>query len=428
MPGDTENIISMENFEGMFESCSCPTGQGEMKMKFSSDETFAYAQRVWDWVNGADNHSFVMVAGPGDCGDNKHRIPFNISSISYDEAANVATLKANASDWKTLAHTYDLVVGHAPTAPSHGNSNEVAKRDFDKDFSIDFAHSFPFQASLTIGKITGAIACTNCSTTGSFATTFKVSTKFFIPTGASMTVQPRSVSAIGQVKLSGSGAITDSETRTLDIVKIPIDALEIPGVLDFGPFLTFSLGVQLNSVTIGASIQGGGKATISDNAVLNIDLLHPDKNDFSGWTPQVEALPVRVDASITGGVSLFTQAALELRADALGQGFKVGVNLRAPNLSAKLSAVASPQGACPAVPTGTPKHALGVSASLTIGAQFNVALSKEDGDTIGSLQLATLDFPLATQCFDFGPIVDQNGASNITTRAISRVVRGQIGH
>lgn len=92
MPGDNENILSMEKFKGMLTSVKC--NRLGMTLAFEDDSSFAYAQRTWDWVNGADNHTFVMVAGQGDCGNNTRRLPYLVSTIAYDEEQNTARLTA----------------------------------------------------------------------------------------------------------------------------------------------------------------------------------------------------------------------------------------------------------------------------------------------------------------------------------------------
>ncbi|OCK74096.1 hypothetical protein K432DRAFT_430220 [Lepidopterella palustris CBS 459.81] len=399
MPGDNENILSMEKFNGMLASINCSNG---LTLAFNDYDTFSYAQKVWDWVNGADDHSFVMVAGVGDCGNNTHRLPFVVSSIQYDEELNTAHLAANVSDWKTIAHSFDMVVGRIS-----GNDTGLYSRDITKSLSVDVSSHWPFSVKLSSGKLSAELACTNCSTTGEFDIEFRISQKWFIPTGASMRVSPKGVSAIAQVKFTGAGAITNSLTKTWDIVNIPIDGITIPGgILDLGPFLTVAVGVELSAVTISASIQGGGTATFSDSAVVQVDLLNPTNNKFSGWTPSIEALPIRVDEKISGGVSMFVQPSLELRAEALGQGFKFGLNLRVPNVNAKLEFIDSPQGACTTTPAGQQKHEFGVRISANIGAQLNLAASKIDGsDPLFKVQIATLDVPLAQECWDFGPIV-----------------------
>jgi hypothetical protein len=78
----------MEKFDGMLLSCNAT--QTGLELQFEDDQSFAYAQRVWDWVNGADNHTFLMVVGAGDCDNNPYRVPYLVSELSYDEDLNIA--------------------------------------------------------------------------------------------------------------------------------------------------------------------------------------------------------------------------------------------------------------------------------------------------------------------------------------------------
>ncbi|KAF2803267.1 uncharacterized protein BDZ99DRAFT_399767 [Mytilinidion resinicola] len=407
-PGKNENILSMEKFHGMLKSVDC-TANNSLSLTFKDDATFAYAQKVWDWVNGADNHTFIMVAGVGDCGSNTRRLPFVVSSLKYDEEANTAFLTASKSEWKKVAHSYDLVVGTLP-------KDALQTRDITKDIEIDATSSFPFSVTLGSGDLSATLVCANCSTAGKFHMQFKISQKFFIPTGASMTVQPESVSAIAAIKLVGAGAITGDLSKTWDIVKIPIDGISIPEILDLGPFLTVSVGVQLGPLTISAGISSGATATLDDAAILEVDLLDPSSNQFSGWMPNVESLPVTVDARVTGTVSIFAQPSLQLRADALGHGFEIGLNLRVPNVNAKLEVIEAPAGACPAdeIAPGTPRHKTGVRISTNIGGQLNVAVAttQDEADPFLNFQIASLDKPLAQACWEFGDLVDSSPATS----------------
>ncbi|KAF2264358.1 hypothetical protein CC78DRAFT_495182 [Lojkania enalia] len=413
MPGENENIVNMERFDGMLKSIECTADS--VALTFIDDATFAHAQQVWDWVNGADNHSFVSVAGAGDCGDNVDRKPFVVSSIAYDEEANKATLSAEWDDWKTIAHSYDLVVG------SIAESSEAAgkmRRDIDKTSTIDFNHDFPFSFTISANGLSASLACTDCSSKGEFDMEFKISQKLFIPTGASMKIKPKGVSAIAQVKLSGSGSVTDALTKEFEIIKIPVSALSIPGILDLGPFLTVSVGAELLGISLTAGITGGATAKLDDAAILEVDLLDPEKNTFSGWEPTVDTVDVKVDASISGGVAIFLKPSIELKAEALGTGFEIGLNLKAPNINAKLTAIASPQGAC--TNPGDEKTTLGVNAGINIGAQLNIAATRSgDSDPLFTVQLAQLDTPLAAICFPFGDPVAKRSLTRMHSRQIS---------
>ena len=314
MPGDIENILSMERFQGMLKSVRC-TDQ-EMTLQFIDDATFAYAQRVWDWVNGADNHTFVMVAGAGDCGNNTHRQPFLVSKIAYDEAQNIAHLTANTQDWQAAAHTYDLQVGHVP----HPNTSDHTARDISKDLSLDVSSSFPFSVQTTLGGLTTTLACSKCGTTGSIAFELKVSQKLLIPTGASITISPKGVSAQAQIKLSESGDLTESKTFSKRVATIPLESITIPGgILNLGPNLDIDVGFEISSISGSASISSGATISLSDSAILELDLLNPSNNKFSGWTPSVDPIPLSIDAKISGGVAIFAQPSLKLVAEAIGE-------------------------------------------------------------------------------------------------------------
>lgn len=91
-----------------------------MTLAFEDDSYFAYAQRMWDWVNGADNYTFIMVAGQGDCGNNTRRLPYLVSTIAYDEERNTARLTAIMGSWKDLLHSYELHVGSVPMSSDLG--------------------------------------------------------------------------------------------------------------------------------------------------------------------------------------------------------------------------------------------------------------------------------------------------------------------
>jgi hypothetical protein len=61
--------------------------------------------------------------------------------------------------------------------------------------------------------------------------------------------------------------------------------------------------------------------------------------------------------------------------------------MKVPNVEAKLTAIASPKGACPN--PGDPKTTLGVNAAITIGGNLNLAATVSGkSDPLFTLQLA----------------------------------------
>lgn len=296
----------------MLQSVNCT--DHDMTLAFKDDATFAYAQRVWDWVNGADNHTFVMVAGVGDCDWNRHRQPFNVSTITYDEVKNIAHLKAKPTEWKTIAHSYDLDVGHVPMTDSR-----LPTRDLSQDLSFDVSSAFPFQVKVTKNGLATALECTSCITSGKINLELKVSQQLLVPTGASIRISPRGVAARAEIKLTESGELTEAIEWEKSIQKIPLDAIKIPGIVNIGPNLDISVGFEISSLEGSASISGGGTASLKDSAVVEVDLLNPLSNKFSGWVPDVKPLPVVIDARVSGGLQIYAIPAVKLVAEVLGR-------------------------------------------------------------------------------------------------------------
>ncbi|KAF1976820.1 hypothetical protein BU23DRAFT_527890 [Bimuria novae-zelandiae CBS 107.79] len=415
-PGENENILSMEHFDDMITNVHC--GNNSIEMTFEDDATFAYAQRVWDWVNGADNHSFVMVAGPGDCGTNEDRIPYIVSTLYYDEDANKATLGAIESNWTAIAHTYDLVIGSNDTQ-NRTSEASVLPRDIDKDTSIDFNHHLNGSLAIARGDLSATVTCLNCSTTGSFDMKFKISQKLGIPTDATITLKPKGVSAYAKMKLAGTGKVVQSLTKTFDLLSIPLAGLDIPGVFELGPFLTVALGAELTGIALTATVTSGATGSLYDSAVVEMNMLDPSENTFSGWDPKVEILETSVDGSISGGVQAFLQASLELKANALGKGFRIGLDLKVPSVNAKLTGITSTKEVC----EGSNQN-IGVKATTGIGGQLGIKAFRESDESkpFVTITLAALEKPLTEPlCFPFGPKSGAVSARSVRHPHIRRI-------
>lgn len=302
----------MERFSGMLKSVNCT--DHDMTLTFNDDATFAYAQRVWDWVNGANNHTFVMVAGVGDCDWNRQRQPFNVSTITYDEVGNVAYLKAKQTKWETIAHSYDLDVGHVPMTDSR-----LPARDLSQDLSLNVSSAFPFQTKLTKNGLATTLECANCTTSGKINLELKVSQTLSVLTGASIRISPRGVSAKAELKLTESGELTEAIEFEKSIQKIPLSGIKIPGVVNIGPNLDISVGFEISSLEGSASVSAGATVSLQDSAIVELNFLDLGSNKFSGWKLDVKPLPVVVDAKISGGLQIYAMPAVKLVAEVPGR-------------------------------------------------------------------------------------------------------------
>ena len=315
MPGDNENVLSMEKFDGMLTSAEC-NAQG-MTLGFEDDSSFAYAQRVWDWVNGAENHTFLMVAGKGDCGNNTYRIPYLVHSIEYDEERNIARLNATKGEWKDLAHSYELRVGSVPMSSDLG----LSRRDWTQDASMDMSADLQFKTKLKTGPVSGELVCYPCYTAGKMKFEFVIKTKFQIPVGLKFRLNPQGVKASAALSLNAASDFNSkAEAFKESIGKIPLAGISIPGgILTVGPVLDIQLGGEVTGFEGSVSIKTGATATLPETAVLQADLLDPSNNEFSSWTPAIKTDDFTMQAKVSASIKLFLEPALKLQAEALGR-------------------------------------------------------------------------------------------------------------
>jgi hypothetical protein len=289
-----------------------------MALDFKNERSYQYGQRIWEWVNDADDRTFVVVAGHGHCGWNRDRLPFVVSNVQFNDAKNTINVIGHVSDWKTIAHTYELRVGGHPSA----------KRDWNPSFSLDFNHPLPGSSkSFSVGDLKFTYDCEGCGTEGDFDFQFHIETEAFIPTGASMTLSPQGVSASFNPRLGLSANFTDTKSDEFPLGKIPVDGLSIPGgVLDVGPEIVFSWGYEIGQIVGTAGVSTGVSVSLEDSAEMTIDLTSPDVS-ADGWEPSVSRKPFTVDASISGSLQLNVKAGIELSLEALGMS-EAPVNLK----------------------------------------------------------------------------------------------------
>lgn len=314
MPNENENVLSMEKFDGMLTSVKC--SPHDMELKFDDDGSFAYAQRVWDWVNGADNHTFVMVTGKGDCGPNSKRTPYLVSSITYDEKHNIAHLEAVAGTWKDLAHSYELRVGKIPMTRDLG----LLRRDYTKDAYLNLAANLGTKVKVETGPINGELVCDPCYTAGRMHFELVITTWAGIPNGAVFRLSPEGVKVAATLKFSFTSNFgAKTKLPPFSFPQIPLGGISIPGgILTLGPVLEVTIGGEVKAEGT-VSVTAGASATLSDSALLQVDLLSPGNNEFSSWQPDISAEPLQMQAKASATWKQFLEPFLKLEAEALGE-------------------------------------------------------------------------------------------------------------
>ncbi|KAI9771410.1 MAG: hypothetical protein M1839_002800 [Geoglossum umbratile] len=400
-PAEYEHIINMEKFYPLLTSLSCDE-QG-MTIAFKDDATFEKAKEAWDWANGADNRSFVMVTGMGDCGWNKQRQPYVVRNLQYDEDKNVARLVGEPKEWKEIAQSYDLVVGNIP-----GSDAWLAQRDLSKTISVPLALSFPFALELGAEGISSKLECSDCSLSGQFNIELRISMWLAIPTGASIRMSPASVKAIAKLEWSLAGELTKDFEKKWTPATFPTPAsIVIPHVVEIGPVIDLIVGVALKALKAQATVSGGATASLPDSAIVELNLLNPTENKFSGWLPEVHPLPFQVDARISAGLETYFATALDLKAEALGHGFQIGLKLKLPYFTGNFEYIVSQTGVCDS------KKSMGVKASLNIGGALSIEAKEVSSDhDLLDINLGSKEFPILDPCWTFGPDIGAPAPTN----------------
>ena len=314
MPGDVEGILSVETFDDMLTSIECK--DDGLDLTFEDATAFAYAKRVWDWVNSANEHSFVLVAGAGDCKSNEARQPFTVSRLAYDDARNVAHLAAKPAAWSDLAHTYDLHVGHVAAPTTSLRRRVDLTPDINGGISIPFFAKFPFGFKLNYEGLTGALECSNCFTQGHLDFELTISTVLGIPTGAKIRAAPRGIHVEAQVKVSGGGEIETPFNSTWDIADVPIAGVSIKDILKLGPNFRIGFGLEIGPVSGEFSLNSATSVRVPDSAYTEIDLIHPEKSRKSSWAPTVNR-QLTFDAKLALESIFYFNPALRISATAL---------------------------------------------------------------------------------------------------------------
>ena len=333
MPDDTENILSIERFKGMLKDVACTNTS--MTISFVDDGSYRYAQRAWDWVNGADNHSFVMVLGKGDCG-NPHRVPYTVHTIEYEDTTLTASLAVQREEWSKVAHTYHLQAGSIP-------ANHLRRRDISKSTSISLNADFRSKNKVEIGQSKVEIECNPCTIAGSIGFEFTVVTDHLIPKDVRFKAAPSGVQAVAEIKANFNVREGSHEIQTIPLGSFPLPGgITIPGnILNIGPVIKAEFVTEVGG-QVAFAFGTGATASIPDTALLEVNMLNPSNNKVSSWLPKVDIHPAQFDKQEIKAAVKLTQAiqfSLSLGAEVLNKGIEASLALRMPYIETEAQLV-----------------------------------------------------------------------------------------
>jgi len=170
MPGTDENIINLDMIDDMVAEVTCPkNATGQLKLRFSEEADFDNAEDIWQWLNEETDHHFVMVVGPGACGDNEERLLYTATGLVYNDDKETAVLDVQETTWKEAAHTFDLSLGK-PVAAKKRLARSYARRGFFGDIG-NAVKDAAGSVTDTVSDAAGAVVDTAVDVGGSVADT-----------------------------------------------------------------------------------------------------------------------------------------------------------------------------------------------------------------------------------------------------------------
>jgi hypothetical protein len=294
-----------------------------MILAFDDQDSFSYAQSAWSWVDKEDVNKFTLVTEPDQCYVGDNRSPFLVESIQFDPNTLSAKLKAEEKEWKDIAHSFKLHVGHEYIDPSTANvTHPHLKRAGNK--VMDMTHSFNselFNYAKDSKETAGMALSANAEITtgGSIISDFDIETKFFIPVDLSITIHPQALHADFLLTLNADGTLGKGLDYALKPeIEIPVGALNIKKILEIGPFVTMGVHLGASGLEGTSTVTTGARATVEDAAKVQVKLRHPEENGISGWTPKFEKIAPEFSATIGGSLRAWAELGITIKAEAFG--------------------------------------------------------------------------------------------------------------
>lgn len=407
-----ERIVSMERFKPMLKSVQC----GEKTiLEFNTREDFEYAIRAWDWVNEDETHSFVLVADHPGCGPDDERQPFYIYNADYDEEEHTAYLYGNEKEWKEVARTFDLDFGrmmwtnpNAPTDLSKRFGEWGFTEGLDLDMSSDFSGNIYSESSPMLDF---SVDCVGCGTSGSVEVTGRVTVDVLEPEEVSLTITPRGLRADMGVKVhaeTGTNPFTISYSKAVLEIPLPY-SIKLPKIGIIGFVLKEKIGISTKGNKAETDFEFGMGASVSDDAMLRVDLADSENDEFSGWTPDIETKPFSISGDVKSDFTIYGQTSLGAELSIFDWGWEAVVALKIPELTATIDTYPTKGSAC------DDEGQEGISVDTRIGGTLALKAGKR-GDLAITLPINTqpligrAEAEVEWDDFDWDALESQRGA------------------
>lgn len=296
-----------------------------MVLTFINQAAFTYAQKQWKWVDDQDINHFILVTEANQCYQGNDRSPWLVSSVKFDQQKLMATVTAQEKEWHEVARNFHLHLGHEYVDPATANVTHPHLKRSDGSSTMDLTMSvkqklFDFAKDSSDTKGMALRADGEISTGGLLIADFDMETSWGIPQDVNINIHPQG--AWGQILLNidADGTLGKALDWALTPeIEIPVGALNIKGLLQIGPFVTFGVHFGSSALQGTGTITTGAKGTLKDSAEVKVQLKHPDQNSIKDWDPTFEKIDPAFSAEIGGNLRTWGELGVQIKVEALGR-------------------------------------------------------------------------------------------------------------
>ncbi|KAK0118074.1 hypothetical protein ONS95_012382 [Cadophora gregata] len=276
---------------------------------FNDTATFAKAQSVWA---SKSNASMVLITNHlGDCDAELERSYFLTNSISFDDETLVATASTQAANISTVATYTTISFGNIEAAVANATND---KRALVVDPKYTFSPSIALAEDTVLFEYDPYVTITADNASFSSDITFsgylaynwwlwKLEAFYF------------DIDADFKADLGLSADVKASYETAFSYAPASLYyGVSVPGVLELGPMLQFSVGTEIG-VSAAAQLSTAFEVALA-NGNVHLDVLDSKKTSVSGWTPTYSA-----GADINGQVKAYLNPSASLTVEIAAKAF-----------------------------------------------------------------------------------------------------------
>ncbi|KAK6500070.1 hypothetical protein TWF481_010428 [Arthrobotrys musiformis] len=326
-------------------------GTNSIKLEFTSDFAGGLVMEEWKLdPKDKKDYFFLIVDAPAvENPDIIRATPIQIQSVAVDGA--VVTLEAYPMAWDVVGDLDINIYSDKPKA-----STGLAKRlDLQPGFSVDASFNrekkeiplfkfppFGFNPRPDAGipgtdiKVAGSVelTCAECHMEGKVEFGARFRTSWWWVKEASVHFAARDLKSVTDIQAKVE--IEDSKEWKKELTGIPLAPFAIPGILNFGPEVTFSI---LKTIKASGAFTVGAKVESTLNTEFNMDLVNLgafDPSTIKGPEVKLGAYLKDAKVKVVGEAAFVTAVGVSTKI--LGSGLNSDVELLLPKFSYEIEA------------------------------------------------------------------------------------------